>query len=341
MTEVLGMDISKHQNDIDWDKVKAEGKVKFVMIRLGFGGDYTSQDDVTFEENVKEAERVGIPWGAYIYSYALNLTDAESEKNHVLRLLKGKSPSYPIGFDMEDADGYKAKHGMPSNQMLVDICERVLLGIEQAGFYAVLYASKSWLDNQLNNAKLDRFDKWVAQWGSACTYNKPFGLWQFTNSGTVSGVSGRVDMNKAFKDYPSIIAKKSAPVVSKPAEQPSKPAPEVIKRPNQYTVQSGDNLSKIAAKFGMTIAEIVKLNGISNPNLIRTGQVLKLVKSQTSQSKPVQKPVSRAAQYHVIQAGETLSEIAAHYGTAEKTIQTWNGISNPNLIFAGKRIRVK
>jgi len=151
-----GIDVSKHNGKIDWQKVKNAG-IQFTIIRAGFGSDMTSQDDPFFEENVKGAESVGIPWGAYLYSYALTVEQAKSEVQHILRLLKGKKPTFPIAFDMEDADGYKRKHGMPSNAELVEICYTFLDEVEKAGYYVTLYASKSWLENQLKSQKLNRF----------------------------------------------------------------------------------------------------------------------------------------------------------------------------------------
>jgi GH25 family lysozyme M1 (1,4-beta-N-acetylmuramidase) len=208
-----GIDVSGHQPGINWDKVKAAG-IDFAMLRIGYGSDQANQDDATFEYNVSECERVGIEWGAYLYSYALDLASAQSEKAHILRLLNGKHPKYPVGFDMEDADGYKAKHGMPSNDLLVDICVEVLSGVEEAGFYATLYASKDWLDNHLNSPKLDRFDKWVAQWANECSYAKPHGLWQYSDAGVIDGISGKVDVDYAYYDFASIMAPKAAPTVA-------------------------------------------------------------------------------------------------------------------------------
>ena len=102
-----GIDVSKHNGKVDWPTAKAAG-LNFAMIRCGYGSDMASQDDQQWERNVKECDRLGIPWGAYLYSYALNANDAKSELQHALRLLKGKKPTYPVFIDMEDADGYKA-----------------------------------------------------------------------------------------------------------------------------------------------------------------------------------------------------------------------------------------
>ena len=199
-----GIDVSAHQGRIDWEKVKNSG-IQFAILRLGFGNDMQSQDDAYFEANVQGCESAGLPWGAYLYSYALNLEDAKSEVQHALRLLKSTRPEYPVFFDMEDADGYKKNHSMPSNQTLIDVCKTFLLGIEGAGYYASLYANLSWLNNQLNSRELDRFDKWVAHWSTSCGYKKPYGIWQYSDNGKVSGISGNVDMNISYKDYPSII----------------------------------------------------------------------------------------------------------------------------------------
>lgn len=222
MAKVQGIDVSSHQPNIDFDKViKDNDNIQFVMFRMGFGGDIKSQDDSQFERNVREAERVGLEWGAYLYSYALNLEDAKSEVEHAKRLLKGKNPNLPIGFDMEDADGYKAKHGMPSNEMLVDICELFLSEMEKEGYYVELYASKSWLEEKLKSPKLDRFDKWLAQWNKSDTYDKPHGMWQLSDSGEVDGIKGRVDMDVAYYDFPKIINHGIS--VSKPEAHVSQP----------------------------------------------------------------------------------------------------------------------
>ena len=161
-----GVDLSSANGSVDMNKIKAAG-YDFVMLRCGYGNDDTSQDDSRFESNVKKAEAAGLPWGAYIYSYALDTNEAKSEAQHVIRLLRGKKPTMPIALDMEDADGYKRRNGMPTNNELVKICETFLSTIKKAGYYPMLYASLSWLDNQLNNKSLQNsYDIWCAQWNS-------------------------------------------------------------------------------------------------------------------------------------------------------------------------------
>ena len=193
----IGIDVSGHQGNIDWQKVKASG-ISFAILRCGYGQDMVEQDDVKFQRNMAECERLNIPYGVYIYSYALDEVSAESEARHVLRLVKGHNPKLGIWFDMEDADNYKKRNGMPSNDMLVRICVRFCNTIEANGYNAGIYASLSWLNNQLNDSRLDKYEKWVAQWNPICTYSKRFVMWQYTSQGTVNGIDGYVDMNKYY-----------------------------------------------------------------------------------------------------------------------------------------------
>lgn len=262
-----GVDVSSHQGEIDWEKVKNAG-CDFAILRMGYGSDIENQDDETFEKNIKGCEANGIDWGAYIYSYAMNVKDAEDEAKHAIRLLSDYKPTYPIFFDMEDADGYKAKRGMPSNKTLVDICDTFLNALEDEGYYVGLYASKSWLDYQLKSAELGRYDKWVAQWANKCTYTGEYGIWQYTSRAKIDGIDGYVDANESYNDYPHIIKKAGLNGWPKNSQ-------EVVEN-EYYTVQKGDTLSGIAAKIGKTYQYLAKINNLKNPNLIYPGQKLKM-----------------------------------------------------------------
>lgn len=209
-----GVDTSYANGDIDLNKVKAAG-FDFVMIRCGYGDDLTSQDDSQFENTVKKAEKIGMPWGTYIYSYALTRKQAYSEVAHVKRLLKNKKPTLPVAFDMEDADGYKQRNGFPSDWELVNICVNFLSSIESAGYYPMLYTNLDYMTSRLKNHSilLGHYDIWYAQWNSYCEYpenDDRLGMWQyggevnFLESNSIPGV-GTIDKNYMYKDYPSII----------------------------------------------------------------------------------------------------------------------------------------
>lgn len=202
-----GIDISEHNGNINWSKVKASG-IEFAMIRLGYGIEHTDSKAI---EYIKGCIEHNIPFGVYYYSYALNVNQAKQEANYVIKTLapyKDKI-SYPVAIDMEDADGYKKKYGMPSKSVLTDICYTECEMFENAGYYAVIYANLDWFKNKLDTNKLTRFDKWLAQWNDKPTWDEKFGLWQYSSKGIISGINGYVDLNIAYKDYPSLINKNS------------------------------------------------------------------------------------------------------------------------------------
>ena len=195
---LIGADISKHNGVINWSEVKNSG-IDFVILRCGYGQDDVSQDDEQFLRNITECERLGIPYGIYLYSYALNVDNALSEADHVLRLVGEHKPEYGIWYDLE-GDSYKVSNGMPTNEMFTNIaiafCEKMKAnGFENVG----IYASLSWLQNQLNSPELDVYNKWVAQWGANCTYSKKYVMWQYTSSGHINGIEGNVDMDIFYK----------------------------------------------------------------------------------------------------------------------------------------------
>ena len=182
-----GIDVSEHNGDIDWEKVKASG-VDFVILRCGYGQDQTSQDDKKWLRNVEACEKLGIPYGVYIYSYATNTTKASSEADHVLRLIKGHKLSYPVYFDMEDTSTEKSD--------LTAIAKTFCNKIQNAGYPVGVYASLSWWNTKLTDTCFGNWYRWIASWSaSKCNYNGNFALWQYSENGAVSGISGNVDMN--------------------------------------------------------------------------------------------------------------------------------------------------
>ena len=241
-----GIDISSHNGAPDFEAVKAAG-TDFIILRAGWGSDNKAQDDKQFERSVAECDRLGIPWGAYLYNYAMSLDEADSEADHFLRLLDGKKPLYPVYLDMEDADGYKAKRGGIGRELATGICIRVGDRLEAAGYYYGVYASKDWLLNKLDMSRLSRFDIWLAQWNDKPSYEGQFGMWQYTSDGSVPGINGRVDLNvtTGYRDYPAQIgAKYETPPA--PAEPVSKysPGDRVHVKSTLYANSSGEGAGK-------------------------------------------------------------------------------------------------
>lgn len=191
-----GIDVSEHQGVIDWEAVKASG-IDFAIIRCGYGNDWSSQDDLYWERNVSECERLGIPYGVYIYSYAENLEMAQSETNHVLRLLEGHTPSYPVYYDLEE----NSMASVDNREILAQMASLFCGQIEDAGYTSGVYANLNWWNNYLTDDVFDQWDRWVAQYNSSCWYTGEYGLWQTTSSGQVDGIDGPVDVNFEMLDY--------------------------------------------------------------------------------------------------------------------------------------------
>lgn len=200
-----GIDVSTFQGNIDWEKVRANG-IKFAMIRMGFGS-YTGSNcklDKCFETNVANATKAGVDIGCYFYTYATSTTAIKAEADFVVQTLSSYPGvfTYPIALDMEDP---KVLNRVKDKKVLTDMILTFVNTLESAGYYCSVYANRNWFDNLLNDSKLQRVDHWLAEWNLPPKYKNPYGLWQYTSSSTVPGISGRVDKNKAFKDYPSII----------------------------------------------------------------------------------------------------------------------------------------
>lgn len=193
-----GIDVSSYQGNINWEETKES--IDFAIIRCGFGGNLSSQDDNKYARNTQECERLNIPYGVYLYSYATTIEEANSEVEHTLRLIKGKKIEYPIFLDVES----EVQKQLPL-ETLNDVVSHYCQKMEEAGYYVGIYANLDWFVNRLNSPKLDQFDHWLAQWSSEPTYTKPFGMWQYTSKLKITGIDGFVDGDIAYKDYPKII----------------------------------------------------------------------------------------------------------------------------------------
>lgn len=196
-----GIDVSTHQGTIDWDTLYREeyltGDLDFVILRCGYGSDYTSQDDAQFHRNAQACTRLGIPFGVYLYSYANTEAKARSEAAHTLRLLEGYELTYPVYYDLED----KIMASMGSD-FLTRIAYIFCDTLKAAGYEVGVYSMRNWFDNG-NLASIDYegkgYSKWIAQFsGNYLRYSGTYDIWQCTSSGSVAGIAGRCDINFSF-----------------------------------------------------------------------------------------------------------------------------------------------
>lgn len=194
-----GIDVSEFQGKVDWEKVKNSG-VEFAILRCGYGMNFSNQDDVEYERNANECERLGIPYGVYLMSYANIVEKARSEAEHVLRLIEGRKISLGIWYDIED----NGTSGAINKETLTNIINTFCNTIKNAGHRVGVYASLNWLENKIERTIRDNYDIWVAQYYSKCEYEGKYVMWQHTSSGKVNGISTNVDMNILYEDLPII-----------------------------------------------------------------------------------------------------------------------------------------
>jgi len=184
-----GVDISEHNGHVDFDELKENG-IEFVIVRLGYGNGH--QDD-KFLHNVFDALATGMKVGIYYYSYALTPEAARAEAEFALEVLtkNGYSPAdfeMGIWFDMEDADDYKAMHGMPDRETITAICSAFIVEFNKAGYSCGIYASLDWLENKIDtDALADYVPYWPAQWGNVCDWQKNTKIWQYTECLEIDG----------------------------------------------------------------------------------------------------------------------------------------------------------
>ena len=191
-----GIDVSYAQGVIDWEKVKASGLVDFAILRAGYGKE-TSQIDDQFSRNYTACKQLGISVGVYWYSYATTVDEAEQEAKVCLQTIQGKQFEYPVAFDIEEA------RCLPQADAL---CQAFCSVLEAAGYYMAIYTFKSALENNISAAIKNRYDIFLSHIGVQQTdYAGDYGLWQYSWMGRIPGISGDVDLDYAYKDYPAII----------------------------------------------------------------------------------------------------------------------------------------
>ena len=323
---IKGLDVSRFQGEVDWEQVKAAG-YQFAMLRAGYGDDSV---DGQFRRNASECNRLGLPIGAYWFCYAASPENAAQEADSCIRTVSGYRLDYPVCYDIEQASAdYVEKQGVSftpalAQSLVKSFCDR----IEAQGYFAMFYSNRSFYDTYLGAALAGRYAFWYARYtdtfdGTDC------GIWQYTSTGSVPGISGNVDLDLAYVDYPSVIRRAGLNHLDGTAPVPPSPAPQYI----TYVIQPGDTLSGIAQRFGTSVRTLAELNGISDPDKIYAGNTIRVPENGSSGgSAPV---------YYTIRPGDTLSGIALKYGTTVSALARLNGISDPDKIYAGDRIRIR
>ncbi len=196
----MGIDVSKHNGNIDWNAVKNSG-VSYVIIRCGYRGYSTGVlvEDPKFKSNIKGAKAAGLKVGAYFFSQAVNEVEAVEEASMAIDLVKGYGLNYPLFLDVEGSGG--RADGI-SRETRTAVCKTFCQTVQNSGISAGVYANKTWFTEKINTSSLTGYKLWLAQYASAPTYTATrYDLWQYSSKGKVSGISGNVDMNISYVNY--------------------------------------------------------------------------------------------------------------------------------------------
>jgi len=200
---VKGIDVSKWQSTIDWKKVKADG-IDYAIIRAGYGN-RASQEDPMFDTNMVNAQKAGVDRGVYWYSYATTVADAYKEAEACYQVIKNYSFEYPLLFDIEE----KSQEAL-STATVSAIIDAFCSTMQAKGYYVSIYSYSNFLNTKVYDSILKKYDVAVAHYGvKTPNYSKPYGIWQYSSTGTVDGISGKVDLDIAYKDYPFIMASRN------------------------------------------------------------------------------------------------------------------------------------
>ena len=308
-----GVDVSEWQGDIDFDAVRRSG-VDIVYIRAGEGSNYT---DAYLNQHYDGARAAGLKIGFYHYVTASNTEEARQQAEFFYSLIRDKAIDCRPAMDFESFPGLDRAEinaiGMAFMETLYG-----LLGYAPALYSDTYNTANVW------DSSFTAYPLWVAEYGPGSPSNT--GYWdtwdgfQYSDIGSVPGIRGAVDLDY-FKD--SILAPDSAP--------PS-PAPSVF----PYTVRPGDTLWAISRRFGTTVAELVNLNRIADPNLIYPGQVLEVPGNANTRPDA---PAPGLFPY-TVRPGDTLWAISRRFGTTVAELVNLNHITDPNLIYPGQVLEV-
>ena len=320
-----GIDVSNWQGYIDYREVANSG-IQVVYIKASQGSNIK---DAYFDINYENAKANGLKVGFYHFLTATNTSEAEREAQFFSSVISGKEPDCKLVMDYEVFGGVSVEESNQIAQVFLESVKRL------TNKEIVVYSDLSNARSRFNRNIADNYELWLAYYGDynnlrdvETAWEKWIGV-QYTDRGRVNGIRGSVDRDLYTEN---IFLSNTAPIANNP-----NPNDNINTKTVFYTVESGDTLSNIAKKYGTTVQELVKINNISNPNLIYPGQSLRILTNSTSHGEETRQTGSIT---YTVQRGNTLSQIANSYGVSVSHIVEINDIKNPNLIYPGEKLRI-
>ena len=323
MARYRGIDVSNWSGSIDWKRV-AEYGIEVVIIQASEGTFYR---DPYLQEFYEGAKANGLRVGFYhFFNPGSSPTPAEQARYFVDTIIDYKSDCKLV-LDLEQTGGL-------DNYELTQQALEFLREVERySGIDAAVYTYTNFAQNNLyEGLGLSEYALWIAQLGEDGPSPNPiwgdrYAGWQYSDTGEVPGINANTDLD-FFYDEMFLDNQTTVPGDKRPASSNSR----VI----YYTVQSGNTLSGIAQRFGTTVRELQRVNGIANPNLIYPGQIIKIYEDKRSEKKT---DIDFSGTY-IVRAGDTLSSIARRFDTTVDELAEVNNISDPNLIYVGEILKI-
>lgn len=204
----LGCDLSYHNKNVNWAELAASG-CEFVMLRCGYRG-YTEgglMEDEKFDEYARAARAAGINVGVYFFTQAVNEEEAIEEANYVLEIIEDHDITYPVAFDTEYINDPKARTNVEdiSDELRSKICIAFCERIREFGYYPIIYASENWMRRNMDLKMLTDYEFWAPQYLDENDFLFDFSIWQYTESGSIPGVKGDVDLDISMVDYAQFV----------------------------------------------------------------------------------------------------------------------------------------
>lgn len=194
-----GIDVSRYQDKIDWEKV-ADDEVDYAFVRLGIRG-YTEGEileDETFQTNIEGALKNDIDVGVYFFTQAMSEEEAEEEAEFVIESIAPYKVTYPVVIDVEAVTSANARSNDLSKEDRTKYCIAFCEKVKEAGYTPMIYGNLKTFMLLLDIEQLEEYDKWFAYYDEAYYFPYDFKIWQYTNKGKVSGIKGDVDLNVSF-----------------------------------------------------------------------------------------------------------------------------------------------
>lgn len=317
-----GIDVSGWQGNINYAQVKNSG-IEIVYMKASEGSNFV---DPYFNQNYANAKANGLKVGFYHYLTARSVEDAIREARFFVSTISGKIPDCRLAMDFESFGNLNVTQINEIGLTFIRTVES--LSKKEVVIYSDTSNARSIFDGELTNYPL-----WVAQYEvENPTPNGNWSTWvgwQYTDVGEIPGINGYVDRDKFTEGI--FLSNQTEEILP-----PENTKPPVAGGTTTIIIQRGDTLSELAIKYNTTVARLVELNNIANPNLIYAGASLIVPSGETMEDSDGNSTSGQTI--YIVQSGDTLNQIAASFGTTAIAIAKENNIRNINLIYVGQRL---